>query len=343
MTTTSTTAISATPTVALDELEEFLIEMIKQDIAAMVWGAPGLGKTELFRQIAKKLGIGFKVIVPSLLQQVDLMGVPVPDLENNETRWLRPGIFPRADRDGIRGIMLIDEINTAAQSLQACCFQLIQERRVGDHHLLEGWIPMAAGNRMIDRAAAQRMPTALRMRFAHFNVEPSLRAWKKWASAAKIDPYLIAFLSFRSELLHRMPEGDENCSPSPRMWEKAARFLKHPPRVRQMLIASCVGSATAAELEGFLEVQHELPTLEEVERDPGTAKVPDSPPGKYAVSAMLCRAVERKTFAAILQYAKRLGREFETLIATDCARRHPDLSKTGAFVAWANANQDVTL
>lgn len=341
-----------TPTVNIDSATELVRECLKEGISPMLWGAPGVGKTEMVHQVSKGLGIGFRSFIGSIKQPVDLSGIPVPDLKTKTAVWLRPSDLPTVDRDGEEGIFLVDEINTSPPLMQAAMFQLIQEGHVGDHYLPgwtkegfsgKGWIPVGAGNRLIDRAAAQRMPSALKNRFAHFNIEPDINAWAKWASSNGIDPYLIAFLRFRPELIHKMPEDDSNSFPSPRSWTKAARFLDRAPNVRLQLIASLVGQGPATELEAFLRVAHSLPTLKEILADPTGAKCPTDPAGKYAATGMISRSADRKNFDTLIEYAKRLGREFEVLTVVDAVKRQPDLTNTTIFGTWAVANQDIRI
>jgi len=330
-------------TVTIETAADLLKECITEGISPFFWGAPGIGKTEMVRQVAKELGIGCRTFIASIKQPVDLAGIPVPDLKNKTAVWLRPSDFPNEERDGKRGIFFVDEINTSVPSMQAACFQLIQERRVGDHYLGDGWIPVGAGNRMSDRAAAQRMPSALKNRFAHFNVEPDIEAWAKWANTQGIDPYLVAFLRFRPGLLHAMPQNDDNSYPTPRSWVKAAKFLNRPTATRLHLITSLVGQGPATEFEAFLRVAHSLPTLSEIESDPMTAKLPTDPAGKYAAASMLARSANRKNFPILAAYASRLGREFEVLAMVDAVKRQPDLTNTSTFASWATANQDVQI
>jgi hypothetical protein len=240
-------------------------------------------------------------------------------------------------------LFFLDEINTCAPSMQAAMFQLVLERRVGEHELPKGWIPVAAGNRISDRAAAQRMPTALRNRFAHLNVEPDVGAWSKWAAGAGIDSYLIAFLNFRKQLIHMLPAGDENAFPSPRAWAQSNKFINLPSNLRQPLVASLVGEGPAAELEGFLRVAANLPTLSEILANPKLAKVPTDPAGKYAAAALLSRSADRTNFGTLVEYAMQLGREFEVLTVVDSLKRQPDLANTGDFASWAVANQDIRI
>src|SRR5215471_17052962 len=187
-----------------------------------LWGAPCIGKSDVVRQIAKQLGWNLIEWRANLREPVDCRGIPVADLATGVTKWLTPDELPRVERDGECGILFLDELNTASPQMQAVLFQLVLERRMGDYKLPDGWVIVAAGNRVSDRASAQKMPTALRNRFAHIYVTPDVGAWVKWAVANDVAPEMIAFVRLRRELLHRMPKGDENAFPTPRSLTMAA-------------------------------------------------------------------------------------------------------------------------
>jgi MoxR-like ATPase len=309
----------------------------------MLWGPPGIGKSEATHQIGATRG--WKVIEyrANLREPVDVRGIPVPDLDKGTTRWLVPDELPRADRDGERGILFLDEINTASPQMMAVLFGLVLERRVGEYVLPAGWVIVAAGNRVSDRAAAQRMPTALRNRFAHIFIAPDVDAWCKWANRNNVAPEVVAFVRLRRELIHIMPKGDENAFPTPRSLTKAAKYVNAPKSQRLRLFASHVGDGVAAELDGFIELYRGLGSLEDIVASPDTAPVPTEASARYAVCTGLGRLATRKTLPNIIKYAKRLPRESQILVVHDATTRDEKLKETTAYGAWAVENQDIIL
>jgi hypothetical protein len=311
----------------------------------MLWGPPGIGKTQLPEQLAAKRKIPLIDWRANLRDPVDARGLPVPDIKANVTKWLRPGELPIVGGNHPKkGILLLDEINTASPAMMNVCLQIVLEKRVGEHQLEPGWVCVGTGNRAKDKAIVGRMSSALKNRFAHLEIEPDIAAWSAYAATQGISPYLIAFLRFRKEFLHRMPVDDTvNAFPTPRQWFEVNKFMNHPSAIRPMLVGSLIGHDIAGDLEGFLRVCHELPTLEEVVSDPMTAKLPKSPGSAYAVAGMIARGATTKTYGKVLQYAKRLGREVEALAATDSTRYTPGLKNTEAYATWAVENQDLTI
>jgi MoxR-like ATPase len=323
-----------------------LRECVEADIPAFLWGAPGIGKSQAIDQVAASLDMPVIDWRANLRDPVDVRGLPVTDIKAGVTKWLCPAELPVNGRHGPRGILKMDELNTASPAMMAVCFQIVLERRAGEHKLDDGWVPVAAGNRMSDRAAVQRMPTALRNRFAHFEVQPDVETWAKWAAAAGIAPVVIGFNRFRPELHHKMPDqkDETHAFPTPRAWEKVSRVATKPREVRLHLVAGLVGDAAAGEFEAFVRIYDAVYRLiDEVLASPSTAKVPTDPAELYAVSSAIARLSDRKTFASVLKYAQRLPKEFEIVTAVDAVKRDPGLAKTSAFGQWAVSNQDVII
>jgi hypothetical protein len=311
--------------------------------SVFLWGAPGIGKSDVVRQIAKELGWALIEFRANLREPVDCRGIPVADLATGVTKWLVPDELPRADRDGEFGILFLDELNTASPQMQAALFQLVLERRLGDYKLPDGWTIIAAGNRVSDRASAQRMPSALKNRFAHFHIVPDVNAWVVWANANGVSPKMVAFIRLRRELLHRMPVGDENCFPTPRSLTRAAEYVDAPEDVRRDLMAAHVGDDVAGEIEGFIRLYDSIGSLEDILAHPDTAKVPTEASQRYAVATGLARMATRVNFSKVMTYANRLDGEGRILIIHDATMRDPELKNTAVYSKWACENQGVLL
>jgi hypothetical protein len=331
--------------VSMRDARDCIVACYNQNQPVMLTGYPGMGKTATFEDISRELKIGFIDFRLPLKEPTDVGGMRVPDMKSGMMRWFCPDDLPRADRDGENGILLFDEINTVAQMMQTTSYGIIQERRIGTWQMPKGWVPMAAGNNVTDRAAAQRMSTALKGRFLHLNVKPELeytidRFGREYWPADGVD-----FLRFRPELFHVMPTADQDAYPSARSWTAAFKFLDMPPALRLKLTSGAVGDAAAAELDGYLRIKQHATPLGEVLANPKTARVPaaDQPALAYAMAGMLSRAMTRKTAEPIIHYATRMGREYQILIATEAVKRDASIANTGAFGNWAVRNQEVTL
>jgi AAA domain (dynein-related subfamily) len=316
---------------------------MKQNEPVFLWGAPGIGKTDVSNQESAADKRPVIELRTNLREPVDFRGVPVTDIKTCTTRWFTPDELPRADRDGPRGTLFLDEMNTASAQVMAVCMGLVLERKIGEYRLPDGWTIIAAGNRVRDRAAAQRMPTALRNRFAHIDICVDVDAWTTWAVANNVAPEIIAFVRFRREFIHVMPNGDENAFPTPRSLTKCSKYVGAPDDLRLDLFAGLIGDGVAGELEGFIRLYRSLGSLDDIIANPESADIPSEPSARYAVCTGIARMATRKNFPAVVKYAERLPREFQILAVTDATRRDENLKNIAAYGNWAVKNQDVLI
>lgn len=339
-------------TMNIAEAAELLRLYVLANVPAFLWGAPGVGKSEVTFQLKEALSretkenwglIDFRA---SLRDPVDLKGMPFANPKTMSTDFLIPGELPNEKRDGKRGILFMDELPLATQAMMGACFGLVLDRRVANYVLPDGWVIVAAGNRQQDRSGANRLPDALKNRFAHITVEVDYPAWLDWAVANDIHPAMIAFQRFRQadRLLHRPPtSNDQLAFPTPRSWVKAAKFTDAPAKLRRAAFEGIVGEGAAAEYAGFLTMWKDMPSLDDIEVNPDSVHVPDmSRPGAlYAVSAAIARRANKTNFANICKYAKRLPAEFEAMTVTDAVRRDPSLKSTKAFIDFGVRHQEI--
>lgn len=271
-----------TKRVSPTELAEYLSGLIEHriKISTMLWGPPGVGKSSIVAQTARKYGIGFIDVRLSQLAPTDLRGLPVP--QDGVSRWYPPEFLPREGE----GILFLDELNMAPPTMQGMAQQLILDRKVGSYELPEGWFVWAAGNRKEDRAAVFDMPAPLANRFIHLEVAPDFESFKRYGFQAGIHERILAFLAFRPGLLHQM-DAKRPAWPSPRSWEMASTLLK-----AGLDIAPVVGEAAAAELEAFGQVYEVLPELTEILEGHSSRPFPEEPSARYALTMGLALRAE---------------------------------------------------
>ncbi len=301
-----------------------------------VWGGPGIGKSAVVRQLAEALKIPLQDVRALLLDPVDLRGLPFLG-NDGRSKWATPEFLPQ---DGA-GILFLDELNAAPAMVQASCYQLVLDRKLGEYTLPEGWAIIAAGNRNSERGATTRMPTPLRNRFVHLEFEVDVQEWSEWAIRARIRPEVIAFLRFRPELLSVF-DRDANAFPSPRSWEFVSRILnsRPEPSVEHELIAGAVGSGPATEFSAFLRMFRELPNIDAILLNPAQEPVPANAAAQYAVASALGRCASDTNFDRICVYLNRLPTEFRVLCVRDATLRDPAIRCTAGYVRWAVENHN---
>ncbi len=315
---------------------------IKQPI--FLWGAPGIGKSQIISQVAKDKGYNLIDIRAVLLDPVDLRGLPRITSEGQAT-WCPPSFLPKEGSND-KGIVFLDELNAAPPLVQAACYQLVLDRKIGEYTLPDGWTVIAAGNGDKDRAVTHRMPTALANRMVHIDMQTSLDDWLKWAEKAHIRKEIIAFLRFRPKLLHDFdPQSASKAFASPRSWEFVSRILDANPHesVEYELYQGTVGMTAATEFIGFLRIWRDLPTVENVITSPSTVEIPAEPATLYALSEALGSKTTQQNIESIVTYALRMPVEFSVLLLRTAVCQDESLVHTPAFTHWAQKNSHVLM
>jgi hypothetical protein len=333
---------------------EFLSAREGHHTPVMLWGPPGIGKSQIIAQVAKRHNAPMIDIRLSQMEPTDLRGIPFRI--ENRVEWAVPSMLPDAERHGPYGILFLDEITSAPPSVSAAAYQLILDRRLGDYEVPPGWVIFAAGNRQGDRGVTYTMPAPLANRFSHFEVETNIDDWVSWAYSNGIDESLIGFLRFKPELLFDFnPAHNPVAFPSPRSWEFAHRTLQKFGDDSELLLPTlqaCVGPAAGLELHAFIENLDNMPDLDAIMRGE-PVPVPREVDLQYAIaSALVGRAIRAKSSADakvlhghILDYASRFPlREMGIMLVSDMHRAIGQcLFSVPQFASWANAVADLML
>jgi MoxR-like ATPase len=343
------------PALLLQVLEkEFQSTVAGFHTPVMMWGPPGVGKSQMVIQVGKSHDIPVIDIRLSQMEPSDLRGIPFR--AGAQVEWAPPAMLPDSKRHGESGILFLDEITSAPPSVSAAAYQLILDRRLGEYQVPAGWAIFAAGNRQGDRGVTYSMPSPLANRFSHFEVETNLDDWVSWAYANGIDDRVIAFLRFRPELLFDFdPAHNPVAFPSPRSWEFAHRAVQKfadKPQLLQGGIQACVGPAAGIELHAFISNLDQLPDLDAIVRGEEVA-VPKETDLQYAVaSALVGHAIRAKgtaeaqnIYSHILNYATKFStREMGVMLVSDMHRAvGQELFEVPAFSSWAKVIADVMI
>lgn len=304
---------------------------IKTFPSVMLWGAPGVGKSQAVRQIAKEIEdkTGKKAVVTDvrllLFNPIDLRGIPTANEDKTLAVWLKPKIFQMDESDSVVNVLFLDEISAAPQSVQAAAYQITLDRVVGEHKLPENCIIIAAGNRITDKSVAYKMPKALANRLMHVNVEGSFSSWKRWAIKSGVNEKVLGFLSFkRNYLLGFNSSNDDLAFATPRSWEMVSNVLNNVTNNVEdayYLIAGLVGEGIAIEFRSWCKVYSDLPSIEAI-FEGKEFRVPTLPDAIYALtSSMVSYARENKNDLRKIRnsivYANTLPPDFSVMLLKD--------------------------
>ena len=317
-----------------NDITQSLSALVKQKVPTFLWGAPGIGKSSIVKQIALKDALEFIDLRLALMDPTDLKGIPFYDKESHTALWAPPAFLPK---DG-KGILFLDELNAAPPSVQSSAYQLILDRRIGEYELPEGWAIVAAGNREGDRGVTYRMPSPLANRFVHFEMEVSVEDWREWAYKSSLDARIIAYISYRNEHLFTFDAKSQQKSfATPRSWEYVANILKSGVTQELLLetISGAVGKEVAVNFLSFTKVMHRLPDIEQILQT-GEGEQSDEVDVLYALSSgLVSRVLEDETLVEnLLIYTLNLKSEFAVMIVQDLQRNGVRMEQFDAFKMW---------
>ncbi len=249
-----------------------------------LWGGPGIGKSDLVRQITKEFA-GDDVKNPrsllidvrlALMEPIDLRGMPFLNREankdgtdDNNMSWAPPDCLPSAELAAKydKVVLFLDEMNSAVPSVQSAAYQLCLDRAVGNYRLPDNVDIIAAGNRETDRSVTFRMPKALANRFIHLNMDVNFEDWFDWAVRNKIHSDVVGYLTFaKSDLSNFDPVLPESAFASPRTWEFVSDIISPMDGDQELssaqemdMVAGTVGEGIALKFVNHRRYAHRLP------------------------------------------------------------------------------------
>ncbi len=322
------------------QIKHAVRHLMSKNRPVFIWGPPGVGKSDIVQSIADEDKLQLIDFRMALRDPTDLKGFPMPDVKTSTMKFFRDAELPTKGK----GILFMDELNSATPATMATGMQLSLTGKIGDYTLPPGWRIVAAGNREGDRAAVNRMPSALSLRFTHLDLEVSLADWCTWAMEHNQPLDMIAFLRFRPGLLHAFDPAKRS-SPNPRSWNFVAQAADGTldADTEYEVTKGIVDEGAAAEYTAFKRVYKDLPTIDSIMLNPDKVAVPEQIDTLYALSTALGAAAKRDTFDRMMQYVTRMPIEFQVVAVRDAARKTKEVASTKAFVKWGIANAEIAI
>ncbi|MCG8349439.1 MAG: hypothetical protein MI924_16860 [Chloroflexales bacterium] len=180
------------------------------------------------------------------------------------------------------------------------------------------------------------MPAPLANRFLHLEVEPDFESFKTYALESGIHEPVIAFLSFRTALLHRMDQ-QQPAWPSPCSWAMASHL-----HTVGLGIAPVVGAAAAAEFDAFITLYASLIDLDTIlHGNGGVLPFPAEPSARYAaVVGLTLRAADAtQAYNAFQWLAAKANPERVQLFAADLFHQMRAKGQMGALAQFVSQDQ----
>lgn len=326
----------------LNEAKTNIIECFKAGLVPMLHGSPGIGKSDIFRQIAKEFGL---LLIDERLSQADptdLRGFPRINEELLVAQYIRMETYPVEEDElpeGYNGwLLLFDEITSAPQAVQAASYKIVLDRKVNQVKLHPKCYVAAAGNLETDNAVVETMSTALQSRMVHFLVEPDAEQWVEWAESNDIDYRITGYIKHRPAQIYTFdPDHTEYTYACPRTWGKLDKLIKvrSDGSIPSMsLAAGAISQGVAQEFRTFCEIYKQLTSIDTVLADPDNAPVPHEPSHLFAMAGSLANHMKPTNMQKLITYMSRLPPEFQVVCLREAVRRQKTLINEQAFKDW---------
>lgn len=313
------------------------------DVPSMIWGPPGVGKSDIAYQFGESMDAKMYELRANLFDPIDVRGgLKVVEMDDGtyRTRYGVPEDYPDSNYQGAV-LLFIDEIVNAPKATQNALLQLLLNKKIGTYQLPPNTIIIAAGNRAQDRAAVHEMPSTVRSRFAHYTVEANVDDWVKWAMMNNVHDSITSFIRMRPSLLHNT-DGTDYAFPTPRTWAMLNRKL---PYMTDDFYgcASLIGDGPAGEYLSYRAIYKDMPDIDQIIEKPGTTTVPTDTSILFAVSGALAAKADATNFDSIMRFVRRMPAEYQVITVRDSIAKQQDLVTLDCFTKWTTDNAAVLL
>jgi hypothetical protein len=275
-----------------------IMACFKHQRPVFLWGPPGIGKSEIVANIAQELNGAFIDLRLAQMEPTDLRGIPFFNKDNGKMDWAPPIDLPDEEFASKYPVVVLflDEMNSAAPSIQASAYQLILNRGVGKYKLPDNVVMVAAGNRESDKGVTYRMPAPLANRFIHLEMRVDHGSWELWATQNRIHKDVVGYVGFAKQDLHDFdPRSSSRSFATPRSWSFVSSLL-YDDTIGDTdltdLISGAVGEGVAVKFMAHRKISGLLPTPEHVLSGKITTLNTKEISAMYSLTISLCYTLQ---------------------------------------------------
>lgn len=316
------------------KLEQFktLVKHVAADVTVIGQGEPGIGKSSILRQLAEELPSHNAAYIDCTLLDLGDFALPFtlpnPSDETTKITSFAPSARFRA-HEGKPVLIMLDEIGKAMRPVQNVLITLMLERRIGDMKLPEGSIVFGTTNLASD-GVGDKLEAHVRNRVCFVDVDkPGHEEWIVWAMSNEVDPLVTAWVH---EFPHALasytstvgdnpyiynPKRAQKAFVTPRSLEKASDIVKRRGVLGRGIVrealAGVVGESAAADLETFVNIGDQLPSMERICQHPDATEIPESTVARCIIVSTAVQTVKEGNINNWLQYLKRMPLEYQAM------------------------------
>lgn len=342
--------------ISASSIAEIIPTMFNARRVPMFVGRPGIAKTAMVREGAKRLESILKkpVAVRELhlasMSEVDVRGYLIPT--GDRAVFTQPEFWASVEQNEC-GILFLDEFAQATHEVQKAVAPLLLEGRIGEYTLPEGWMVVCAGNGIEDNAGANSLLSHVLNRIVYVPVEaPDVDEWVSWAVNAGMPPELIAMAKLRPDVVFEseIPSAPDTPYCTPRSIHALGDVANAYPGgltelmnnpVGLALSAGTVGDGATAEISALVRTTLRLPSFDAVMADPENAVVPTDLAEAYAMVMLVAVRAKGDTHReSAATYLTRFPVNTALTGIVALIRRDQSFLHSKKFAQWVAANRE---
>lgn len=337
-----------------------MLENQNRHMVVGLFGPPGVGKTSIFQEVARRRKWESMLMFPALKEAQDYGGFPTPSIGDDGNEVMQ--LLPTAEMNQVihaqeHTLCCNDEIDKADTPVQNAVGQLIEARLVNNKPISNKVLFGFTGNGVEFNCGGRPLPDHIKSRIRIFHLEANAPSWIKWAINNGVHPVIISFIDLRPELLFNYNgevARDLVSYACPRTWEKLSHALEagmivdnfdeDTEEIRDTALAVCtsiIGQAAATEFLSYMKLRAKMPHPAKILLDPKDTEVPNDVAVLYALCAALVSRCRKDNIDRVCQYVQRMPEEYAVMFMRIVTRQKPEVETTGAFTKFRTQYQDI--
>ena len=200
-------------------------------------GPPGIGKTQIMRQIAQECGVGLVAYTITHHTRQSAVGLPMIEKkmfdgqEYTITEYTMSeiigSVYKTIEQTGLKeGILFLDEINCVSETLAPTMLQFLQCKTFGNQKVPQGWVIITAGNPPEYNKSVREFDVVTLDRLRRMEIQPDLQVWKQYARSMQVHPAILTYLELYPEYFYRVTQDVDGIQfVTARGWEDLSALL----------------------------------------------------------------------------------------------------------------------
>ena len=177
---------------------------VQQQRPPFLYGPPGIGKTEIVKQIATKMEIGFVDYSMTHHTRQSALGLPVivdrnyggvtRKVSDYTMSEILSSVYDQVEQGQTQGILFLDEVNCVSETLAPAMMKFLQYKIFGKDAVPEGWVVVTAGNPPEYNNSVKEYDAVTWDRLKRLDVEPNYDSWRDYSVQSGVHGAVLSYL-----------------------------------------------------------------------------------------------------------------------------------------------------